>query len=151
MQQRYLADDEIDVAKAMIGREFWGFPVVITAGCVGAGLGALVTGSPFGVGLFVFFAAITGVLWIARWRQLNRLTADIEKRVVEVLEGTPDKVWMAWRDGFCYLRLQGKTIQVPADRYEELCEANFVKIAFLPTALTAVRVEMSRGIGLSSV
>jgi len=49
--------------------------------------------------------------------------------------------------GFCYLSLADRTIRVPNDAYGELREANIVKVAFLSTALVAVKVETVRGIG----
>ena len=53
------------------------------------------------------------------------------------------------RSGFCFLRLHGKKIRVPNDRYSELKEATMARVAVLPNSLIAVRVDLSRGIGLS--
>ena len=72
---------------------------------------------------------------------------DIERRVVEVIEGAPEHVWAS--RGFCYLVIAGRTIRVPNDVYGELRESNLVKVAFLPTSLVAVQVEAVRGMGLS--
>ena len=77
------------------------------------------------------------------------MTSDIEKGEVEVIEGGPDKVRMGRRTGLCYLTMQGKTIRVPNDRYGELKDANWVRVAILPTSLVAVRVDASRGVGLT--
>jgi hypothetical protein len=83
----------------------------------------------------------------------QKVSHDIEMRVVELMEGAPESVWIPdsaielTKTGFCYLRLAGRTIRVPSDSYGELREANIVKVAFLPAAMVAVRVEPVRGIG----
>jgi hypothetical protein len=115
---------------------------------LGLGLGALV-GNPaitFSF-LLVFSAAV--ILCLARIRDFKKVSHDIEMRVAEVVEGAPEKVWTQ-RDGYCYIRLSGRTIRVPPDAhvYGSLREANVVKIAFLPTARVAVHVESDRGLGI---
>jgi membrane protein implicated in regulation of membrane protease activity len=148
VQQRFLTDDEINDARAMIGWQFWFAPMLFGLACLGSGWVAA-TGEPVGLLLFILFSIITIVLWTLRLRQYKRFTADIDHRTVEVLEGAPQKIWVAGKTGDCYLQLSGHTIKVPNDCYGVLKDATIVKVAFLPTSHIAVRVEAGRGIGLS--
>ena len=86
-------------------------------------------------------------LCLSTVRHYKRVVHDIERRVVEVIEGAPEHVWAS--RGFCYLVIAGRTIRVPNDVYGELRESNLVKVAFFPTSLVAVQVEAVRGMGLS--
>jgi hypothetical protein len=145
--QRFLTDDEIRDAKAMVGWQFWAAPLMFVAASLGLGIGAL-GGNPAIIFAFLLFVSVTVVLCLFRVRNYNRVMLDIERRVVEVIEGAPEHVWVT-RGGFCYLGIAGRTIRVPNDVYGELRESNMVKVAFLPTALVAVQVETARGLGLS--
>jgi len=116
-------------------------------GCLGLGIGAL-GGDPLITFLFFFFFIPAFVLCIVRFRDYQKVVHDIELRIVDVIEGAPEHVWMS-RGGFCYLGIAGRTIRVPNDVYGELGESNMVKVAFLPTALVAVQVEAVRGIRFS--
>jgi hypothetical protein len=88
------------------------------------------------------------VLWPLAIRKNRQLTADIEERAVEVLEGAPERVWMTSRNGPCYLWLSGQKIRIPIDDYESVKGAYIVKVAFLPRSRIAVRAEAGRGITL---
>ena len=144
VQQRFLTSDEIKDARATVGWQFWAAPIMFGTGCLGLGIGAL-GGDPLITFLFFFFLIPAFVLCIVRFRDYQKVVHDIELRIVDVIEGAPERVW-ATKGGFCYLRLAGHTIRVPNDSYGELREANMVRVAFLPTALAAVRVEPFRGI-----
>ena len=144
VQQRFLTSDEIKDARAIVGWQFWAAPVILGVACLGLGIGALGRDPLFSF-LFFLFLMPSLVLWIVRFRDYQKVVHDTEQRIVEIIEGAPEKVW-ATRGGFCYLQLAGRTIRVPNDSYGELREANMVRVAFLPTALTAVRVEPFRGI-----
>jgi hypothetical protein len=146
--QRFLTDDEIDDARAMIGWQFWFAPILFSLACVGTGWVTAI-GEPVGLWLFLPFGTITIVLWILRLRQYGKVTADIDHRTVEVLEGAPQKIWVVGKTGDCYLQLSGHKIKVPNDCYGSLKDATVVKVAFLPTSKIAVRVDAGRGIGLS--
>jgi hypothetical protein len=145
--QRFLTDDEIRDAKAMVGWQFWAAPLMFVAASLGLGIGAL-GGNPAIIFVFLLFVSVTVVLCLFWVRNYNRVMLDIERRVVEVIKGAPEHVWVT-RGGFCYLGIAGRTIRVPNDVYGELRESNMVKVAFLPTALVAVQVETARGLGLS--
>jgi hypothetical protein len=93
MQRRFLTDDEIRDARAMMGWQFWFAPVIFSVGCVGTGWVAAI-GESVGLWLFVLFATVTIILWTLRLRQYKKFTADIENRTVEVLEGAPEKTWV---------------------------------------------------------
>ena len=148
MQQRFLTDDEIHEARAMIGWQFWFAPVIFSLGCLGTGSVAA-TGEPIGPWLFIPFCTIAILLWILRLRQYKKFTADIEHRIVEVLEGAPEKTWVRQKTGDCYIQLSGHKIKVPNDCYGALKDATIVKVAFLPRSHFAVRVDIGRGIGFS--
>ena len=153
VQERFLTDDEINDAKAMIGWQFWAAPIIFVVVSAGLGIGALGS-NPDIIFVFILICSLTIVLFLYRLRDYRKVNHDIEMRVVEVIQGAPEKVWVPrstfelTRLGFCYLRLAGHTIRIPNDVYGELREANIVKVAFLPTALVAVRVDSIRGIGL---
>ena len=101
--QRFLTDDEIRDARAMIGWQFWFAPVLFSLVCVGTGWVAA-TGEPMGFWLLGIFGVVTLILWVVRLRQYGRFKADIDHRTVEELEGAPQKTWVAGRTGDCYLR-----------------------------------------------
>src|SRR5215475_4422253 len=151
VQQRFLTADEIEDARAMVGCQFWAAPIMFGVVSLGSGIGAL-GGDSLVVFLFLLFLIPALVLWIVRLHDYRKVVHDIEMRIVEVIEGAPEKVWAPrgminiTRVGFCYPRLAGRTIRVPNDSYGELRDANMVSVAFLPIALAAVRVEPFRGI-----
>lgn len=153
VQQRFLTDNEINEARMMVRWQFWATPMMFGAASLGFGIGA-VGGDPTIIFLFLLFFSLAVVLCLFRFHDYKRVSHDIEMRIVEVIEGAPEKVWIPrhvielTRLGFCYLRVAGRTIRVPNDAYGELREANIVTVAFLPTAMVAVRVEPVRGIGL---
>jgi len=130
----------------MMGWQFWFAPVIFSVGCVGTGCVAAI-GESLGLWLFVLFATFTIILWTLRLRQYKKFTADIENRTVEVLEGAPEKTWVAGKTGDCYLELSGHKIKVPNDCYGALRDATIVKVAFFPRSHVAVRVDIGRGIG----
>jgi hypothetical protein len=153
VQQRFLTDNEITDAKAMVGWQFWAAPMMFGVTVFGLGIAALGGNSAI-ILLSLLISCLTVILVVSRLRDYNKVSHDIEMRVVELVEGAPERVWIPrsaielTRAGFCYLRLAGRTIRVSNDLYGELREANMVKVAFLPTALVAVQVEPVRGIGL---
>ncbi len=148
VDQRFLTEDEISDARAMIGWTFWVAPAIFGLVSLGLGIGAI-GGNPAIVFAFLLVFSAAVMLYFSRVRAFKKLSHDIEMRVAEVIEGAPEKIWTQ-RDGFCYLLLAGRTIRVPPDAhpYGSLREANFVRVAFLPTTLLAVHVESDRGLGI---
>ena len=136
----------------MVGWQFWTPPIMFGLVTLGLGIGALGRNPAIIVG-FLLVCSVTLILWLFRLRDSKKVSHDIEMRVVHLIEGAPARVWLPLsaveltKLGFCYLSLADRTIEVPNDAYGELREANIVKVAFLPTALVAVKVETVRGIG----
>ena len=147
MQQRFLTDDEMHDARAMVGWQFWFAPVLFSLVSAGTGWIAA-SGEAMGLWLFIPFSIITIILWTFRLRHYQKFTADIEHRTVEVLEGAPQKTWVE-KTGDCYLQLSSHKIKVPNDCYGALKDATIVRVAFLPSSHIAVRVDIGRGIGFS--
>jgi hypothetical protein len=153
VQQRFLTDDEISDARAMVGWQFWAAPIMFGFASLGLGIGA-VGGNPAIIFVFFLVSSLAVILCFFRFCDFKKVSHDIEMRVVEIIEDAPQEVWIPrnamelTKVGFCYLLLAGRTIRVPNDAYGELREANIVKVAFLPTALVAVHVESVRGLGL---
>jgi hypothetical protein len=96
------------------------------------------------------FLAILGTLpaalWLVRVRQYKGFSADMEARIVDIVQGVPEHVRLT-RRGRCYLSVEGRDICVPNEYYKELKEANAAKIEFLPTSRLATKVTVIRGIG----
>lgn len=146
MEQRFLTDDEINEAKAMVDWQFWATPVIFAILTFGLGIAAVLNLATM-ILVFSLFFCLTVGLCLVSVNRYQKVTQDIENRVVQVIEGAPEQVWLS--RGFCYLGIAGLTIRVPNDSYGDLRESNKVKVAFLPTALVAVKVECFRGMGLS--
>jgi hypothetical protein len=144
--QRLITHEELQFAKQMESA-VWAAPIVTTVACVGAGYGSL-SGNAFVTPIFVVFALAAVTLWALAIRKNREFAADIEARTVEVLEGAPERVWMAGRSGPSYLRLSGQTIRIPTDEYQSVKEAYMVKVTFLPKSRIAVRVQAERSIAV---
>jgi hypothetical protein len=147
VQQRFLTEDEISDARAMIGWQFWAAPLIFGFASLGLGIGAI-GGNPVIIFVFLLVFSAAVLLCLSRVSDFKKVSHDIEMRVAEVIEGAPEKVWV--QRGVCYVVLAGRTIRVPPDAhvFGSLREANIVKIAFLPTALVALHVESDRGLGI---
>ena len=148
VMRRPLTEDEAIEARGMIGWTFWAGPVIFAIGCLVAGW-LLIGADATALGLLAVLVVITIIFWLVRLRAYSKVRNDIDSGQVEVLEGAPDKISMDRRTGLCYLTMQGKKIRVPNDRYRELQDANSVRVAVLPNSLVAVRVDVSRGVGLT--
>jgi hypothetical protein len=146
LMQRLLTDEEAANARAMINWTFWSPPTIVTAGCIVA-IFFLWGADAVAWGIFAPLVMVTGAFWFSRARRYRRITEEIERRIVEVLEGAPEKAWLT--RSAAYVRLSGINIQVPHDRYAELRDANSVKVALLPVTRIAVRIDIARGIGLA--
>jgi hypothetical protein len=147
VEQRFLTADEMSDARAMVGWQLWTAPAIFGLVSLGLGIGAI-GGNP--VIIFAFFLVFSAavIVCLPRVHRFKKVNYDIEMRVAEVIEGAPEKVWpqkgMGWS-----LSYAGRDIQVPYDICDgNLREVNIVRVAFLPTALVAVRVEFTRGLGM---
>ena len=130
-----------------MGWPFWFAPTVSGVVSVGLLVTYVLNRAPLIGFLFLCLGCTALVIWIAQLHEYNRFTRDIRKRVVEVVEGAPERVGIS-RLGFCRLDIAGYRIRVPNDYYGELREANMVMVAFLPESAIAVRVLVTRGIGV---
>jgi hypothetical protein len=101
----------------------------------------------------LLFLGILGIfpvaLWLIRVRQYKRFAADIEARIVNIVQGVPEDVRLT-RGGRCYISVEGRDICVPNEYYKELQEANAAKIEFLPMSRLATKVTVIRGIGIGA-
>src|SRR5437588_9689336 len=105
IMRRPLTADEAIEARRMIGWTFWAGPVISTIVCLGAGW-PLIGADATALAIFAPFVVVTIVFWIVRLHAYKKVTSDIEKGEVEVIEGGPDKLRMDRRTGLCYLAMQ---------------------------------------------
>jgi hypothetical protein len=130
--------------------EFWAGPVVYAVWApLSIGIAWYASdGDPLLIVPFaVLFGGLAVWIWVVRLHARSLRLEEIRARVVEVVQGSPEAVWMA-KSGFCYIRLDGRDIQIPNDRFRELSESTVVRIAYLPRSRVVVRVEASRTLGL---
>ena len=143
---RTLTEDDITDAKALVGWQFWMAPVLSTAGYL---LGAWLVMDLGWTGEIICFVMLGGVAiyaWVNRLGQHRKLADDISKRLVSIVEGAPERIFMKY--GLCYVRISGRKIRVANEYFNELRDANNVRIEFLPESLLAIRVQIMRGIGI---
>ena len=147
VEQRFLTEEEMSDARALVGWHFWAAPAIFGIASLGLGIGAI-GGNP--VIIYVFFLVFSAALIVClpRVQHFKKVIYDIEMRVAEVIEGAPEKVWPQKGVGWS-LSYVGRDIQVPFDVYDgDLRQVNIVRVAFLPTALVAVHVESTCGLGI---
>jgi len=147
--QRFLTNDELKNARAMVRWKFWMAPIIFT---FGYGAAILFSWNYDLLMELIFFAGLGGpaiLLWHIRIRQYKKFARDRRLRIVELVGGVPERVWMA-PDGLCYIRLTGRNIRVENHHYKELRDANLVRVEFLPESRIAVRVTISHGIGVGT-
>ena len=147
--QRFLTNDELQDARAMVDWKFWMAPIIFTLGYCAAALFSLNYG---GLMRLIFFAGLGSpaiFLWLVRILQYKKFARDRHLRVVELVEGVPERAWMTL-SGLCYVRLAGRNICVENHYYKELRDANLVRVEFLPESSIAVRVSISHGIGIGA-
>jgi len=148
MPQRFLTDDELHDARALIGWLFWAPPIIFTISYFVAAWFALSLGVLAEVVCFVLFGGLATWSCLSRLREYKKFGRDIDARIVEVAEGAPERVWMT-RDGRCYVRIAGRKIPVPNDYFKELRDANSIKIEYLPESCFATRVKIVHGVGIA--
>lgn len=147
--QRFLTNDELKNARAMVGWKFWMAPIIFT---FGYGAAVLFSWNYDLLMELIFFAGLGGpaiLLWHIRIRQYKKFARDRRLRIVELVGGVPERVWMAL-DGLCYIRLTGRNIRVENHQYKELRDANLVRVEFLPESCIAVQVTICHGIGIGT-
>lgn len=97
--QRLLTDEEAADALRMINWTFWAPPAIFALACIVA-VFFLIGADKVAWAIFAPFLVVTAGIWFSRLRQHSKITADIDKRIVEIIEGAPEKVWMS-RSGTC--------------------------------------------------
>jgi len=148
VEQRFLKDDELSDARTLIGWQFWAGPISSSVFLLAFALYAAHEGDAVGILLLLGILGILPVaFWLIRVRQYKRFTADIEARIVNIVQGVPEHVRLT-RGGRCYLSVEGRDICVPNEYYKKLQEANAAKIEFLPMSRLATKVTVIRGIGI---
>lgn len=138
---------ELADAKHVLNWQHWAPPLALTLLCL-----ALPAVFPheelFDKILMVVLPGVPAAfLWLVFLRNKQRLQRDVDRRVIEVAEGSPDNVWRN-RLGVCFVSLSGKNIRVPAEYYEELQQATSVTLEYLPESLIALRIKPHRGLHL---
>jgi hypothetical protein len=145
--ERVLTDGDVREARAMTGFAFWAGPIAIAVVIITLVLLSMGTIDKLLSLLFLALLGLyTGFMIVPRLPEYGRIRNDLAAGIVKMLEAAPEKVRMG-RTGFCYASFGGSVIRVSNNRYKELRDSNLVKIAFLPTSLVAVGVEIERGIG----
>jgi len=150
MQERFLTDAELQDARGLIGWQFWAGPIIAA---IFFFLAAWFVAGEKGIETKIIVLALLGTVavgfWLVRFRQYRTFAADIQRRVVEVVKGAPERVRLT-RTGRCYARIDGHNICVPNEHYKELQDANAAEIEFLPGSRLATRVKIIRGLGIGS-
>lgn len=131
----------------MVGWQFWTPPVIFTAGYFVAAWFALSLDLSAEVICFLLFGGLAAVAWINCIRQYRKFTRDMAAGLVQIVEGAPERVFMT-RFGRCYIRISGRKLRVANEYYNELREANNIRIEFLPESRIAIRVNIARGVGI---
>jgi hypothetical protein len=147
--RRLTADDLLDV-QPMFGWQFWIAPIIFTVGyLVAAPVAWFVMDRDLiaqGICLVVF-GGLAGWAWSNRLREHRKFAQDKSVGLVQTIEGAPERVDRV-KDGRCYVSIAGRKVRVAPEYYNELRDANNVKIEFLPESSVAVRVNVIRGLGI---
>ena len=77
----------------MVGWQFWAAPMMFGVAVVGLGIGALGGNSAI-ILLLLLISCLTVILAVSRLHDYNKVSHDIEMRVVELIEGAPERVWI---------------------------------------------------------
>jgi hypothetical protein len=143
---RALTDDDLHDAQSMMGWKLWFGPILFTIGYPVAAWFFLPLGWEGEIACFLTLGGLAIYAWVRSLGSFRKFASDKNTRLVNILEGAPDRVYMTGLGG-CYVCMSGLKIRVGNDYFSELRDANNVRIEFLPTSLLAVRVQVVRGIG----
>jgi hypothetical protein len=144
---RALTEDDKTDAKVMIGWQFWAPPVIFTVGYFVAAWFALSLGFSAEVICLLLLGGLAAWTWITCIRQYQKFSRDMAGGLVHIVEGAPERVYLT-RFGRCYMKISGRKLRVANEYYNELREANNVRIEFLPESRIAIRVNIARGVGI---
>ncbi|MBZ5504580.1 MAG: hypothetical protein LAO78_03735 [Acidobacteriia bacterium] len=146
-RSRALAEDDRTDAKALIGRQFWAAPVIFTAGYFVIVWFVLDLDFLVEVTCLLLIGGLAAAAWVNCVRQYRKFALDMAGGLVQIVEGAPERVYMT-RFGRCYMKISGRKLRVANEYYNELREANNVRIEFLPESRIAIRVNIARGLGI---
>src|SRR3974377_2370641 len=96
ISERFLADDEIREARAVTGWQFWVGPTMAGVGVI-VPLILMLLGMierSYGLIFLLLCSFPTAMFLSARLREYGNIKHDLEMRVVKIVEGAPDMVWM---------------------------------------------------------
>lgn len=153
LQRRPITEDEVIDAQAMMGFHLWAPPISITITCLLIGLLSLYIDDSRADRLFVadlglgFLCVIAIPAWYFCIHQYSRIKGEIATGIVQIVEGAPETCKIRLT-GSCTVRICGTNVTVPSDRFNQLKDANTIRIAFLPESRVAVRIDVLPGIGL---
>ena len=138
---------ELEDAKGVLDWQHWAPPVTLTL--MGFAFLAAFWHEELSAKLFivVLFAAPSALFWLLFLRNKQRVQRDVDARMIEIVDGSPDKVWRN-RFGMCFVSLAGKKIRVPAEYYDELQAATSVTLEYVPESFIALRIKPHRGLHL---
>lgn len=138
---------ELEDAKGVLDWQHWAPPVTLTL--MGFAFLAAFWHEELSAKVFivVLFGAPSALFWLFFLRNKQRVQRDVDARMIEIVDGSPDKVWRN-RFGMCFVSLAGKKIRVAAEYYDELQAATSVTLEYLPESLIALRIKPHRGVHL---
>ena len=154
VQHRPITEDEVNDVRPMIGYYLWAAPVSLTVCWLLLAISSLYIDDSrsdrlfmecLSIGLACMFVLPPWYLSVRRYRRIKH---DITGGVVFEVEGAPERTYMQRGRGSCHVRIQGIDLTIPNDRFNELKDANLVRIAFLPRSQVAVCLEIVYGLGV---
>lgn len=153
LRNRSITEDEANDVRPMFGYYLWAAPISLTVCLFLVAISSLYIDDNRNDRLFLeclslgMACLLVLPVWYFAVRRYAQIKQDLAGGVVAEVEGAPEKTYMK-RTGSCRVRIQGFDLTIPNDRFNELKDANFVRIAFLPLSQVAVRVEIVYGLGV---
>jgi len=153
-QQRPITPDEVNDVRPMFGFYLWAAPISLTVTCLLLAILSLYIDDSrsdrlFMESLSMGLGCLTALpAWYFSIRRYEQIKQDLAGGILFEVEGAPEKTYMRPITGACYVRIQGIDLKVPHDRFNELKDANLVRIAFLPRSQVAVCLEIVYGLGV---
>jgi len=141
--QRQMNEFELADAKRVLDWQYWAPPLALTLLYLGFLAGFWNEEPSAKLFITVFLGPPALIYWFFFLRYKQRVQRDVDGRIIEVLEGPPEKVF-GNRIGLCFVFLGGKRIRVPFEYYEELANATAVTLEYLPESHIALYVRSRR-------
>lgn len=138
---------ELEDAKRVLDWQHWAPPLTLTLMCFAFLVAFWHEELSAKLFIVVLFGAPSALFWLLFLRNKQRVQRDVDARMIEIVDGSPDKVWRN-RFGMCFVSLAEKRIRVPAEYYDGLQAATSVTLEYLPESLIALRIKPHRGLHL---